>query len=246
MVNSLLTNSAKFLLLISLGHTALADSSFAINTRYIRLNTTITPYSELRQHNLIRQGWDTSCGAAAMATLMTFHHLKPVSEAAIALTLLRNTDPDRVRARGGFSLLDLKRYTQAVGYRGSGFGGMTLDDLENFAIPAILPIRIRNFDHFVVYRKRIGNRVLIGDPAFGNLTLKVAEFENMWQSKVAFYVLTQQEATQLAQSKRAINLSPMSPLREELAIPNQDYSNHIIHRLPIIPLTRSIQKFTPE
>ena len=244
MVNAL-TKTAFVILVLLPSFCANAELRLAINTPGARLHTTLTSYSELRQSKLIRQGWDTSCGAAAMAIIISFHHLKPVSEASIALTLLKNTDPDRVRERGGFSLLDLKRYAEAVGYQGSGLGGMTLADLKSFALPAILPIRIRGFDHFVVYRKQIADRIFIGDPAFGNLILKSKEFEQMWKSKIAFYVVTNAEQKILSSSKKSESVSPMSPEQAELAIPNLQYSSHIVQRLPINPLTRHLQKIIP-
>jgi len=244
-VNALTLTASVVFVLVMLNTPVNAEVRLGIHTPGVLLHTTLTSYSELHQSKLIRQGWDSSCGAAAMAIIMTFHHLKPVSEAAVALTLLKNTDPDRVRQRGGFSLLDLKRYSEAVGLQGSGLGGMTLSDLKTFALPAILPIRIRGFDHFVVYRQQIGNRIFIGDPAFGNLTLQAEDFMQMWQSKIAFYVLTPGEQEIIANTKKSDSVSPMSPEQSELAIPNLQYSNHLIQRLPINPLTRLTQRIRP-
>ena len=119
--------------------------------------------SELRWDKLTRQGWDISCGAAALSTLLTYHNERAFSEMAITLSVLKNSDPDLVRQRGGFSLFDLKRFVRAVGLEGLGYGGMTLDDLGNFDIPAILPIRSKGFDHFVVFKKRLGGHVIVGE-----------------------------------------------------------------------------------
>ena len=33
---------------------------------------------EIRRENVIVQRWDVSCGAAALATLLTYHHGRPV------------------------------------------------------------------------------------------------------------------------------------------------------------------------
>ena len=98
--------------------------------------------AELRWKNLTRQGWDMSCGAAALSTLLTYHHGKQFSEMAITLTILKNSDPAVVKKRGGFSLYDLKRFVRAVGFEGVGYGEMTLGDLELFDIPAILPTKV--------------------------------------------------------------------------------------------------------
>ena len=117
----------------------------------MRYKSNVKSLSELRWNKLTRQGWDISCGAAALSTMLTYHNGKPYSEIAITLSILKNSDPAIVRKRGGFSLYDLKRFVSAVGLHGLGYGDMTLDDLEEFSIPAILPIRIKNLDHFVLH-----------------------------------------------------------------------------------------------
>src|SRR5690242_10352026 len=75
---------------------------------------------EIRQANVIIQQWDASCGAAALATLLTYHLGNAVSERAVAQAMLGKTDPLRVKHRGGFSLLDLKRYAEARGFQADG------------------------------------------------------------------------------------------------------------------------------
>lgn len=141
---------------------------------------------EIRQANVIVQQWDVSCGAAALATLLTYHHGDPVTEKAVAQALLGKTDPLRVKVRGGFSLLDLKRYASARGFQADGYTGVTLADLEKMG-PAIVPVVLDRYPHFVVFRARSGDRVLIADPAYGNRSVEVEVFEKAWQ-KIAFVV----------------------------------------------------------
>jgi len=167
---------------------ATKETAVSIQTAQTRYSRTVVSLYELRQARLVRQSWDTSCGAAALSTLLTYHLGIQASEYAVATMILRNSDPNRVRQRGGFSLLDLKRLVESIGLAGEGFGSMSLADLENNAAPAIVPIRSHDLDHFVVFRSRIGDRVLLGDPAFGNLTVRVGEFESLWRSRIAFYV----------------------------------------------------------
>jgi uncharacterized protein len=143
--------------------------------------------SELRGEQVVRQNWDLSCGAAAIATLMTFQLRHPVSEHDVAIAMLRRTSPLLVRARLGFSLLDLKIYAATQGFGAVGYGQMTIADLDAIA-PAIVPIRRHGFRHFVVYRGRRGDRVLLADPAFGNRTLSVASFEAAWANTIGFVV----------------------------------------------------------
>lgn len=142
---------------------------------------------EIRRENVIVQQWDASCGAAALATLLTFQHGDRVDERTVAQGMLRSTDPLRVRHRGGFSLLDLKRYADARGFRSAAYQGAAPADLEGFK-PAIVPVNLTGFPHFVIYRGRVGDSVLIADPGFGNRVLPAATFEAAWMGGIAFVV----------------------------------------------------------
>jgi hypothetical protein len=138
---------------------------------------------EMRQDRVVVQQWDLSCGAAALATLLNFQHGDPISEREIAKGLIGRKEyvanPLLVRVRHGFSLLDLKRYVEERGYRGIGYGQLTLDDLVERA-PIMVPISSRGYNHFVVFRGARGNRILLADPAFGNQTMLAATFERAW------------------------------------------------------------------
>jgi uncharacterized protein len=144
---------------------------------------------EIRQENVVMQRWDLSCGAAALSTVLTFDHRDPVGEALIVMSILRRADPVRVRARGGFSLLDLKRFADARGYEANGYARLTVEGLVRFA-PAIVPTRLGGYDHFVVFRGIREGRVLLADPAYGNRSLSIEQFEATWQKKIAFVVRT--------------------------------------------------------
>jgi predicted double-glycine peptidase len=164
---------------------------------------------EMRQQNIVMQEWDLSCGAAALTTLLRYQYGETVTEKEVALGLIDRDiyikNPDLVKLRQGFSLLDLKRYVDAHGYAGLGFGHMTVDDLLKRA-PVLVPINAFGYNHFVIFRGKLGNRVLLADPAWGNRTMTVSEFENAWIEflgigRVGFVVESQQ-----AQAGRTANL----------------------------------------
>lgn len=134
---------------------------------------------EMRQHNLIMQQWDISCGAAALATILTYYKHFPVTEEQVARGMLRQTDPLRVRHRGGFSLLDMKRFAMQLGFASEGYAGMQLHDLAQHA-PMIVPVRARGYDHFVIVRQVDQAGVHIGDPDYGNYLLPHARFTRVW------------------------------------------------------------------
>jgi uncharacterized protein len=138
---------------------------------------------ETRHDKTVIQKWDLSCGAAALATLLKFQQGEHVSEQTIAKELIAReeylSNPNIVRIREGFSLLDLKRYLNNHGYDGVGLGQMTLDDLVERA-PVIVPINQSGYNHFVIFRGLAGNRTLLADPAWGNRTLLTEKFERAW------------------------------------------------------------------
>jgi predicted double-glycine peptidase len=134
---------------------------------------------EMRQENLIMQQWDLSCGAAALATLLTYHRNYPVTEKQVAQGMLQHTEPLRVKYRGGFSLLDMQRYASTIGFAGDGYSDMTLEDLAARA-PMIVPIQARGYDHFVLVRSANAHSVDIGDPGFGNYRMQRTDFLRTW------------------------------------------------------------------
>jgi uncharacterized protein len=151
---------------------------------------------EMRQQNVVIQQWDLSCGAAALTTLLNYQHGEQLSEKEVAVSLMRRPEyidhPELIQIREGFSLLDLKRYSESIGYKGIGLGSMTMKDLVEKA-PVLVPIHTNGYNHFVVFRGLRGNRVLLADPAWGNRTMMREDFEEAWLDypkigKVAFQV----------------------------------------------------------
>jgi predicted double-glycine peptidase len=138
---------------------------------------------EKRHQNVVRQQWELSCAAAALATILRYQFGVPVTERSIALGLINReeyiADPDLVRLRQGFSLLDLKRFVDDIGYEGIGLGRLAFSDLLERA-PIIVPVNLQGYPHFVVFRGATSNAVLLADPAFGNVTMSIRKFINGW------------------------------------------------------------------
>ena len=135
---------------------------------------------EIRREALVTQRWDNSCGAAALATVLRYYKGVPTDEEAVARGMLRQTDPLRVRVRGGFSLLDMQRYLARIGLQGDGYARMTLADLAQRA-PMIVPITLNGYPHFVVVRRVATMGVNIGDPSFGNYEMDQSTFAAHWK-----------------------------------------------------------------
>jgi uncharacterized protein len=143
---------------------------------------------EIRGEGVVRQRWDMSCGAAALSTLLTYEFKDNTPETAIVVWILHRVDPVKVKARGGFSLLDLKRFAQARGYHADGFTGMSIEELASQKTAVIVPIRLKGFDHFIVVRQIMDGRVIVADPGFGNLTMRVDRFQKLWKEGIVFIV----------------------------------------------------------
>src|SRR5215207_1935135 len=126
---------------------------------------------EMRRDKVVVQDFDLSCGAAALATLLTYQHGDPVPEREVARGLIAREEylenPELVRGNQGFSLLDLKRFVVGRGYRGLALGRLGLADLVGRA-PVMTPVRLNGYNHFVVFRGLQDDRVLLADPAWGN------------------------------------------------------------------------------
>jgi uncharacterized protein len=143
---------------------------------------------EIRQEGVIVQKWETSCAAAALATVLTFSQNDPVSEKVVAQGMLRSTDPIKVKVRGGFSLLDMKRFVETRGFIGAAYKGLSMEDLLTLQSP-IVPIDFHGNPHFVVVRGlNTAGEVHLADPAFGNHAMSVDAFQSIWKDGIGFVV----------------------------------------------------------
>lgn len=151
---------------------------------------------EMRQAGVTIQHWDLSCGAAALATLLHEKYGVSIPERTIALAMIGRKEymenPNLIRIREGFSLLDLKRFVRSRGYEGEGLGETTLADLLQNE-PALVPLNLHGYNHFVVFRGLINDRAILADPAYGNRSMSVDRFMDAWivfpnLGRVAFVV----------------------------------------------------------
>lgn len=156
----------------------ISDSAFARESA-----SPVLSLIETRQKNVVLQQWELSCASAALATVLRYQHGFPVTERAVALGMINReeylSNPDLLRYRQGFSLLDMKRFVDSIGYEGLGLGQLNIEDLIEYA-PIIVPVDLQGYPHFVVFRGATSNQVLLADPAFGNITLSKEKFIDGW------------------------------------------------------------------
>lgn len=134
--------------------------------------------SESRWRTVVRQRYDFSCGSAAVATLLGYHYATPIGEDTVFREMYIAGDQDKIRAEG-FSMLDMKRFLDRRGLQTDGFR-LDLDKLAALQVPAIVLVNTRGYRHFVVVRGVQADRVLLADPAAGNVAITRSEFERIW------------------------------------------------------------------
>lgn len=142
----------------------------------------VTSMKELRTARVVMQQYDFSCGAAAVATLLTYHYGRPIGEYEIFTSMFEKGDQAVIRERG-FSMLDMKTYLETLGYRADGFR-LKLDRLQKIGVPVITLVDIDGYKHFVVVKGMDDGRVLVGDPAFGASVMTREYFESIWSGTV--------------------------------------------------------------
>jgi uncharacterized protein len=148
----------------------------------------IASLKDIRERGVVMQNWESSCAAAAVATVMTYGFRDPVSERTVALDMLKKTDPLKVKAQGGFSLLDMKLFAQARGYEAAAYMNLSFDEMRVFHAPILL-IETKGYRHYVVFNGVKGKQALIADPAFGNREIDIEALQELWVDGIAF-VLT--------------------------------------------------------
>jgi uncharacterized protein len=171
----------------------LAAPALAENPQSIVLNGSggwyRIPTTTLRDYkfrDVIPQQRDFSCGSAALATLLTYHYERPVSE-TVALKKMYEVGDKKKIEKEGFSLLDMKNYLGTLGLNAEGFRA-PLDKLNEVGIPAIALINLKGYLHFVLVRGVTADKVLVADPAQGAKALDREKFEAMWNN-ILFVVL---------------------------------------------------------
>lgn len=176
----------------------------------------IEPYSELKYRHVVRQAFDYSCGSAALVTILNYHLGIKVNEQQAMEGMLERGEKEKIIARRGFSLLDMKRYLASLGVESAGFHA-EVKDLLTLGQPAIVPIDYAGAKHFVVFRGVRDGLVFIADPSAGNIVFSVKEFSGLWDRNTLFVLYPQKDRPtlgQLALSDRELGVFDMDRVKD--------------------------------
>jgi len=154
-----------------------------------RINVRVKSLQELKWRNVVRQQLDIGCGAAALATILTYYFDFPVTEEEMFNPLmtqaLRGAGPD-VRLVG-FNLRHIRNVAAQGGLVGAAFH-VSEENLHRIRIPAIARITVHGYDHFAVFKEARGGRVYLADPAFGNTSYRLPQFKKIWSGVLMGFV----------------------------------------------------------
>jgi predicted double-glycine peptidase len=173
-------------------------------------------FTALRDENLVKQAYDYSCGAAALATLLTYGLDDPVTEQEILKQVLATLpqDEEARRKKEGLSLLDLQKIAQIRGHRAQGFR-LAPEFLSQLQGPVMVFIKPRGYEHFAVLKGVQGNRVYLADPSLGNVRMSMSRFLSMWLDETGRGIIFVVERTNGSQPQP----SPLQPGRRDTPPP---------------------------
>jgi predicted double-glycine peptidase len=153
----------------------------------VALHQDIKIRTELTDAHIIKQQFDYSCGSAALATLLNYYLGENLTEKQIINGLVEYGDKKQIERLKAFSLLDMKRFVEKLGYYGTGYKA-DIADLKTLGKPCIVPMEIFGYQHFVVFRGIVQDHVFLADPYMGDISFPLEQFRKMWQRNVAFVV----------------------------------------------------------
>jgi predicted double-glycine peptidase len=200
---------------------------------YIR--TYVNPSSEIKKDHSIKQGYDFSCGSASLAIILNFYLGEKFTEKQVIQGLLHYGDVEKISKRQAFSLLDMKKFVTVLGYQGDGYEG-ELDDLKSLTTPCIVPIKIFEYNHFVVFRGIHNGHVFVADPWRGDSSYTINDFYDMWGTKDGKKVMF------VVSKENGQVLSNLRLKEEDLNFINEDEARQIIFANKNNPETASSER----
>lgn len=141
-------------------------------------------WRSIRDRGIVKQHRDYSCGAAALATVLTYFYEDAVSEEALLRqtmdyrdSLVKNgVDDPAVAQFLGLSFSDMAMLARSRNYPVLGVD-VAYSDLKSLAVPVIVALNLDGRAHFSVLRSIDDHdRVFLADPSWGNLQLSRSEF----------------------------------------------------------------------
>lgn len=160
----------------------------------------------LRQGAVVQQTDWTTCGAAAVATLLAKYFSITVDEAEVLQVVDWVGDP-ATDAERGLTLTDLASALGEFGVANAAFR-MELDTLDAYVAEHGFPVLVhieQPRPHYVLYVGRLGDQVAVDDPSWGERTVELTTFAAAYSGHVLI-AIPPVEQWQSARAARAATL----------------------------------------
>jgi uncharacterized protein len=169
------------------GSGAVKTPTIASSTVPVIVKQNVTPLAEFQDRNVIKQNYDYSCGSAALATLLNYYVGENLTERQVIQGLMEYGNKSKIAERRAFSLLDMKKFVNKLGYEGIGYKA-ELKDIMALKKPCIVPVEFFGYRHFTVLKGFYNGHIFLADPFRGNTSYTIVEFQKMWYETVIFVV----------------------------------------------------------
>ena len=145
---------------------SLAHAEFAVKS-----------YRDIRSELLIRQTYEQSCGAAALATLINLLDSKKLTELDV---LQKMSDKNQPLNTDMVSFKQLEITAEKLDYESRSYR-LQREILDKFPIPLLVKIEDDpRFPHFVIVINHSGDYITILDPSFGIYLSSKSQFYSLW------------------------------------------------------------------
>ncbi|WP_296264284.1 C39 family peptidase [Pseudomonas sp. UBA6562] len=139
---------------------------------------------QMQMSGIERQTLDYSCGAASLAILLKHYFDEPIDEKGVLADIVARLPKEQLAAKAveGFSMRDLKRAAEHLGYSADG---LILDHESVFLLegPVIILLTRKNLNHFVVLKGVNQGKAFLADPTRGHIRIPLFELFEEWQGE---------------------------------------------------------------
>ncbi|WP_432261079.1 C39 family peptidase [Cupriavidus sp. TMH.W2] len=135
----------------------------------------VRSWKAMRDDGVVKQRFDYSCGAAALATLLQHYYGEAVDEAAVL---------KQIAAKGPATFSSLSAAASHFGYEARGYA-LSLEALRQLGLPAIVFLHAGNDNHFSVLRSIDARSVALADPSLGNRVYAIPDFMRLWTTRLS-------------------------------------------------------------
>lgn len=197
-----------------MGDPAETDGVTAVYDSTHRIRKHVKNWAAIKSENVVMQASDYSCGAAALATLFRYYWQIDIAEDDVLDVIIERLSDEEFddRQENGLSMTDLRRAAVDLGFLAS-IRRSTMSDLADLKLPVIVRIVKDDYEHFVVLRGIVEDRVFLADPIYGNSRLSIPEFQRQW-NEVVLVVIDPEFGGLPDDSPLAVRAIP--PIRNEL------------------------------